>query len=45
MRPGNPYGPPKFKNMKLDMRKGGNSEPLTDVNKEEVVPEAAPENN
>jgi hypothetical protein len=45
MMPGMSYGPPKFKNMKIDNRKGGNSDIPVEAKKEEIVPEAIPENN
>ncbi len=45
MMPGMSYGPPKFKNMKIDNRKGGNSDIPAETKTEEIVPEAVQENN
>jgi hypothetical protein len=43
--PGIPYGPPKFKNMRLENRKPGNDKLIIEEKKEEEVIEAALENN
>jgi hypothetical protein len=45
MMPGMSYGPPKFKNMKIDNRKAGNSQIISEAKKEEEIQESIPENN